>query len=185
MSGSKQSLVYKESETDLNAKDESASNQENSSENISSNGDEIDAKLEGNANEKEETNLPRLLPNVIETESATDESVQVRNDVKPTAAGDGIAEESDKEKFRKRLSSIVKPSPETSLQLVLSSTGIDNKMTKSDSTIVESPSSTPKVTLSSGSPSRFPLGQRGLMFAHQPNDVVIIFFFVIVLILSF
>jgi hypothetical protein len=185
MSGSKQSLVSKESETDLNAKDKSASNQENSSENISSNGDEIDAKLEGNGNEKGETNLPSLQPNVLETESATDESVQVRIDVKPTAAGDGIAEENDEEKFRKRLSSIVKPSPETSLQLVLSSTGIDNKMIKSDSTIVESPSSTPKVTLSSGSPSRFPLGQRGLMFAHQPNDVVIIFLFVIVLILSF
>ena len=176
MSGSKQSLVSKESETDLNAKDERASNQENLSENISNNEDEIDTNKEVNGNEKAENNLPDQ-PIVVEPKTATDEGVVLRDDVKPSATGDCVAEENEEEKFRKRLSSIVKPSPETSLQQGPSSAGIENKTSKTDSTIFESPNSTPKVTLSSGSPSRFPLGQRGLMFTHKPNDVVIFFSF--------
>lgn len=112
MSGSKQSLNSKESETDLNLKDkeDGAPNQETLKEpaDILSETDQgksstIVDKVNGEAELPEE-------PKVVVEES--DENVSMRQDVKVT---DSKAEDNDEEKFRKRLSSIVKPSPDSSV----------------------------------------------------------------------
>lgn len=106
---SKQSLASKESEPDLISKDDAASNQENSETN-----DDVDSNFNVDIDENDtKSNVGQNVAADVDDQKQDADNVDLRRpgDEKPV---DVKKEELDEEKFRKRLSSIVKPSPETS-----------------------------------------------------------------------
>jgi len=102
---SKQSLVSKGSEADLISKYDEASNQENSEADV----DDVDSNE--NVDTKNESNVVVVVDAEKTSQEAEGVDLRRSNDEKSV---DVKSDDNEEEKFRKRLSSIVKPSPDTS-----------------------------------------------------------------------